>query len=63
MVFSMSLPLNNQTTPAIVELYKRLHGKIDSNGNVKPLTIKLLEILKDRGYDVKTLVYETPLTF
>ena len=61
MVFSMNLPLNKQTTPAIVELYRRLHKKFDSNGNASPLAINLLTILKERGYDFKKLIDETPI--
>jgi hypothetical protein len=57
----MNLPLNKQTTPAIVELYRRLHKKFDSNGNASPLAINLLTILKERGYDFKKLIDETPI--
>ena len=56
----MSLALSQQTTPVIVELYKRIHKKIDDKGNVSPLALKLLTYLQGRGYDVKKLIIESP---
>jgi hypothetical protein len=59
MTFSMSLALNRQTTPVMVELYKRMDKKVDSKGNVSPLAIKLLMYLQGRGYDIHKLIQET----
>ena len=56
----MSLALSKQTTPVMVELYKRIHKKIDDKGNVSPLAIKLLMYLQGRGYDIKKLIEESP---
>jgi hypothetical protein len=59
MTFSMSLALSRQSTPAMVELYKRIVTKVDSKGNVSPLAIKLLMYLQGRGYDIHKLIKET----
>ena len=59
MTFSMCLALSRQSTPVMVELYKRLEKKVDSKGNVCPLAIKLLMYLQGRGYDIHKLVKET----
>lgn len=56
----MSLALSKQNTGALVELYKRIHKKIDSKGNVSPLAVNLLMMLQSRGYNVKKLIEETP---
>ena len=60
MGFSMSLALSQQTTPVIVELYKRIHKKIDDKGNVSPLALKLLMYLQGRGYNVVQLIKDFP---
>lgn len=59
MGFSMTMALSKQNTLAMVILYKRIHNKIDSKGNVSPLAINVLMILQSRGYDVKKLIEET----
>jgi hypothetical protein len=59
MGFSMSLALGRQNTAAMVELYKRIHKKVDNKGNVSPLALNLLMMLQERGYDVKKLIEES----
>jgi len=59
MTFSMSLALSRQSTPVMVELYKRISTKVDSKGNVDPLAIKLLMYLQGKGYDIHKLIQET----
>jgi hypothetical protein len=59
----MGLALSRQSTPVLVELYKRIYTKVDSKGNVSPLAVKLLMYLQGRGYDIHKLIQETQEIF
>lgn len=59
MSFSAKLGLREQMTSVLVELYKKIPYKVDRDGNVNPLALKVLEYLNQRGYDVKTLIEKT----
>lgn len=59
MSFSTKLGLCEQMTSVLVELYKKIPHKVDRNGKVNPIALKVLEYLNERGYDVKTLIEKT----
>lgn len=59
MAFSANLSLREQLTSVLVEFYKKIPHKIDRNGKINPIALKVLEYLNERGYDVKTLIDKT----
>lgn len=59
MAFSANLSLREQLTSVLVELYKKIPHKIDRNGKINPIALKVLEYLNERGFDVKTLIDKT----
>lgn len=52
----MSVPLSRQPTCVLVALYRSLASPVDKDGNVPASVRRLLTILYERGYPLRTLL-------
>jgi len=59
MGLSLVMALNKQKNLTLIDMYKRMHNKVDKKGNINPQAIKILMYLQANGYNVNKLVRDT----